>query len=860
MNPNNPEELDDFLDKVNEIHKQVTGLAKNEVSLDEVSGTQTKLEEENRRKEQLKRQKEEEDRLKIKRGTSGKGQGDDYVSFCRHCFVEYSFESPVCYHCGKNTLSKQARHDELKLKLDDFKKKKAAKEERKNKWEKWRKTQAIYWKKTSTNYSKWDYFTSSDEEEEENSEPIVPKNDPNFMALEKDLEERMKKKEADRKVALQMKAEGNDFLAKRDYLKAIESYTLGMERVKDMKELYTNRALAYLKLGNYENCIKDCSNMLEFTEIFEKGYEKSAGICLKALLRRAQAYKEVNKIDDAIQDIEQALKLSPQDKDALRLKQEFAFVKEQQAKAEKFKDSSDNKEAEEKKEAENDQAESTEKKGDVKSNDLGNIDKKTGMGIIDDFIEQENPSKEAIEKMTQLFKKDADYKIYANEKHIAKKLASLSKRNNVDRQVYLLIILYIQENPIYVDQFFKNLGPTNLYKKIKEEAENITKSEDAKRKSEFYQDLEEICEVFLNITENEKGRILLKDQMYLNDFLDTFYPLIINNIREEKEAATSYFGLIANLSVISPKFGKYLETQYFDKMLEPLVEKVFKKQKTSKYNRIKENLYGLIANLLREDSFRVKFLNENATISAFYKCILESLDSFAILNPSNLKWIKSVENILAIFINLVFGVDDELRKKFFIGKLHLIEHVRRFMGLTINKIEYCPVIQRVLQLVSRFDFEPSIIDGHKDIILNSFKEHFGNRAKELDITNHALRMYAKWFNKQNEAALKEYLSAQDMKDLVKNLIIITKEDNQERFVNATLLIGNLAEVYPECSSSFKECIPVFLNICKEKMGVIRKNAAICVAKLSKSPENIQVIRDLHGIEILSNISKFILEK
>ena len=177
-------------------------------------------------------------------------------------------------------MSKQERRDELKVKVEEYKKNKSSKDERKKKWELWRKTQAIYWKKSSTNYSKWDYFTSSDEEEEA-ADPILPKNDPNFAALEKDLEDRVKKREQDKKIALQMKAEGNDYLAKRDYLKAIESYTLGMERMKDMKELYTNRALAYLKLGNYELAIKDCSSMLDFIEVFEKGYEQSSALCFK---------------------------------------------------------------------------------------------------------------------------------------------------------------------------------------------------------------------------------------------------------------------------------------------------------------------------------------------------------------------------------------------------------------------------------------------------------------------------------------------------------------------------------------------------------------------------------------------------
>lgn len=38
----------------------------------------------------------------------------------------------------------------------------------------------MLWKKSGTCYSKWDFFTSSSEEEKDNAEPIVPKNDPNF--------------------------------------------------------------------------------------------------------------------------------------------------------------------------------------------------------------------------------------------------------------------------------------------------------------------------------------------------------------------------------------------------------------------------------------------------------------------------------------------------------------------------------------------------------------------------------------------------------------------------------------------------------------------------------------------------------
>jgi hypothetical protein len=40
------------------------------------------------------------------------------------------------------------------------------------------KTSKMLWKKSSTNYSRWEYYESSSDEDK--SDPIVPKNDPAF--------------------------------------------------------------------------------------------------------------------------------------------------------------------------------------------------------------------------------------------------------------------------------------------------------------------------------------------------------------------------------------------------------------------------------------------------------------------------------------------------------------------------------------------------------------------------------------------------------------------------------------------------------------------------------------------------------
>lgn len=84
----------------------------------------------------------------------------------------------------------------------------------------WQKTKAMLWKKTSNNYDKWEYFVS-DSEEEPQQEPIVPKNDPNFKALEADMQERKNKRKKDTEKAQKLKEKGNKEMKEGDYQKAM---------------------------------------------------------------------------------------------------------------------------------------------------------------------------------------------------------------------------------------------------------------------------------------------------------------------------------------------------------------------------------------------------------------------------------------------------------------------------------------------------------------------------------------------------------------------------------------------------------------------------------------------------------------
>lgn len=118
-----------------------------------------------------------------------------------------------------------------------------------------------------------------------------------------------------------------------DFEKAVLWYSEALDLVKDNMSLWTNRALAWIKLKYFKKAIKDCSRVLEYCECFEDGYEKSRDSCFKAFIRRSLANKERKNIREAKEDIEQALKLFPQDKDALNLRKEILELEQHQKEA-----------------------------------------------------------------------------------------------------------------------------------------------------------------------------------------------------------------------------------------------------------------------------------------------------------------------------------------------------------------------------------------------------------------------------------------------------------------------------------------------------------------------------------------------
>ncbi|XP_012585411.1 PREDICTED: tetratricopeptide repeat protein 12 isoform X2 [Condylura cristata] len=92
-----------------------------------------------------------------------------------------------------------------------------------------------------------------------------------FLAsVEKDAKERAKRRRENKILADALKEKGNNAFVKGDYEAAIQCYSEGLEKLKDMKVLYTNRAQAYIKIGEYQKALVDCDWALKSRECFQK--------------------------------------------------------------------------------------------------------------------------------------------------------------------------------------------------------------------------------------------------------------------------------------------------------------------------------------------------------------------------------------------------------------------------------------------------------------------------------------------------------------------------------------------------------------------------------------------------------------
>ncbi|XP_051534806.1 tetratricopeptide repeat protein 12 isoform X1 [Myxocyprinus asiaticus] len=131
---------------------------------------------------------------------------------------------------------------------------------------------------------------------------ISSQNPESFMRiLEKDAEERRQRREMKVEKANSLREKGNEAFTQGDYETAVKFYTEGLDQLRDMQTLYTNRAQAFIKLKRYKEAISDCEWALRCNEK-----------CIKAYIHMGKSYLALRNFPESRMCYQKILEIEPQ--------------------------------------------------------------------------------------------------------------------------------------------------------------------------------------------------------------------------------------------------------------------------------------------------------------------------------------------------------------------------------------------------------------------------------------------------------------------------------------------------------------------------------------------------------------------
>nr|XP_036219310.1 RNA polymerase II-associated protein 3 isoform X2 [Bactrocera oleae] len=119
------------------------------------------------------------------------------------------------------------------------------------------------------------------------------------------LEKPLDANEEKRKQANEIKDRGNKNVKLGEYEKAINEYSTAIDIFPEDPVYFCNRALCYLKLERYNECIEDCEQAIEIDSLSVKAY-----------YRRMQANECLGNDMDALKDCTTVLMIEPKNKEA----------------------------------------------------------------------------------------------------------------------------------------------------------------------------------------------------------------------------------------------------------------------------------------------------------------------------------------------------------------------------------------------------------------------------------------------------------------------------------------------------------------------------------------------------------------
>ena len=860
---------------VKEINKILHG---DEKDLKEALEKEKKLEERQKHKKVLAEINAREKQEQLLNGFPGKGEGKNYEKFCPFCFYEYILKDiEDCTHCHKKLITRDERHKILKQKLEAYKETQKKKKFRKMKYNNWIKSHGEIKildasRHGPTNYTKWDMYES--DSDEETKEPILPRHDPNFIALEKSMNADLKKKEESQRKSLKLKEEGNKAFKDKKYKKAINLYSEAIEESRGIMYLYTNRAMAYIQTEEYNKAIEDCDRVIQYYELFEEELNRNVDTYTKALVRKAKALLAIKDYQEAKDTIDKAVEYNEDNQEIIKFQKEIENSLNLNKKAkEALKKNKD--------------------KNEENFNTVNLLINELRKRLYDKEIVKKNELMEIFDKVKNIFEKenkklaattkDNNYILYFSISGGIEILFNfLKSQANNDSDILtkiLELLLSINENPKYMTLINECKGYNQLIEFLfKTESQNNSGEKKAEKKLAI--NLSQ-ADIILSLLEKATLDDSCRKRITDIDHIDLMAKIVLSKYELSQVQDIPTANLLSKIYTFICNIC-YSTTDIRSKIANGVSESFFKQlnEFIEKYNIEKEyhkNLLGavlsFIINMANDIPFRKKVSKEKKFLEFLSKNLFAELFSNVILIKEEID--DFYEKTCSLFYNVSFIPGDEIN----IIKYYLDIHIEAFIFyFIIHKYKFKTVgnenmnlyLQRSLMLLLRivkfnldiFSKESKIPE--KDDLLNKLLEFMEEKylINCPIIVDYCIKIWIyiikAEYEKINDNDRIKKLTQNSCNILlkeVKNDLSGINDKNMERIINTMSLIIAILGKYKELSKEVKIVIPLAINICKEKTELLRKNAAILMARYAKAaPENEEYLRSLHGMDVLVSVS------
>jgi hypothetical protein len=149
--------------------------------------------------------------------------------------------------------------------------------------------------------------------------------------------------------------------------------------------------------------------------------------------------------------------------------------------------------------------------------------------------------------VVESFMADANAKIYFSELNGMEKLVELIEKEEFNKKPWDLLFNFTESNFVYKEKFMK-LGGIQVCLKLLDTAFTL-----GKEKSSVYDDVEQIFEFFVSLTEEEKLRYSLAENNQIIKYLNISFFHISMIVKKEFEALASLISFTSNLVLTSER-------------------------------------------------------------------------------------------------------------------------------------------------------------------------------------------------------------------------------------------------------------------------------------------------------------------